>query len=139
MLKNTKRALFASVALIWLCACSQEGANTAAPASTPSSAATASESKPSGPAYVVPGELTGCTQGKVVTLKWDFRSIHPEVTEVEILTGTPATETLFAAGGPTGEAPTGPWAYPGTMFVIKNKADGKELSRVVVAGQACPG
>lgn len=140
MLTSTTRTLFLSVALIGLCACSQESTNTASPSSTPPSApAAAVESIPSGPAYVVPGELTDCTQGKIVTLKWDFRATNPEVSDVEILTGAPGHETLFAAGGPNGDAPTGPWASPGTAFIIKNKTDGKELSRVVVSGPACAG
>lgn len=139
MINSTTRAFFVSVALIALCACSQESTNTASPSSTPASAPTAVESKPSGPAYVVPDELTDCTQGKIVTLKWDFRATNPEISNVEILTGAPGHETLFAAGGPNGEAPTGPWASPGTAFIIKNKTDGKELSRVVVSGPACTG
>lgn len=120
-----------------LAACSrQEPAGPSEPASvTP---ATTTAEKPSGPAYLTPASLADCAQGSVVTLTWDFRTSQPPVGEVEVFTGAPEHETLFAAGGPNGQAPTGAWAYPGTVFILKDKVDGRELERVTVTGPACP-
>jgi hypothetical protein len=120
-----------------LAACArQEAAGTPEPSSaTP---ATTTADQPSGPAYVSPANLADCTRGSVVTLTWDFRTSQPAVGEVEVFTGGPGHETLFAAGGPNGQAPTGAWAYPGTVFILKDKVDGRELERVTVAGPACP-
>lgn len=140
MLSTSARAFVVIPIVIGLSACSPESTPHAASSSAPaSSTPTIGEKEATGPAYVVPSELASCTEGKVVTLKWDFRSTHPDVSDVEILTGAPTKETLFAAGGPNGEALTGAWAYPGTIFIIKNKADGTELNRVIVSGPSCLG
>ena len=64
----------------------------------------------------------------------------PDITDVEIWTGVPGKQTLFAAGGYAGEASTvQPWAHPGTTFSIRNKADGAEVASVVVEGPDCAG
>jgi len=93
--------------------------------------------KPDGAVSIDPAELGSCDVGAVVTVRWDMRATNPAVTDVEIWTGAPGKETIFAAGGYAGEAATGPWAYPGTTFLVRNKADGAELARAVVGGPSC--
>lgn len=93
---------------------------------------------PVGAVFITPAQLPSCEPGAVVTVHWDLREIHPEVTEVEIWTGPAGNQTLFAAGGFAGEASTEqPWARPGTAFSVRNKADGEEVANVVVGGPSC--
>lgn len=99
--------------------------------------AKASPAEVAGPVSVDPAELTSCVVGSVVTVRWDLRPTHPNVADVEIFTGQPGKETIFAAGGFAGEAATGPWARPGTTFLVRNKADGTEVAKAVVGGPTC--
>lgn len=142
--------LLGAVLALSLAACSRETPADSAPGSTTeqppaaegSAEATAPEPvenrDPTGSAYTVPSTLADCAQGRIVTLKWDFRTSHPNVSDLEVYTGAPGKETLFAAGGNPGEAATGPWAYPGTVFLLKDKASGEELTQVKVLGPDCP-
>ncbi|MEO6138029.1 MAG: hypothetical protein ABIP11_05085 [Luteimonas sp.] len=93
---------------------------------------------PTGPVSIDPATLSSCT-GAIVTVRWDIRAAHPDVKEIEVWTGS-ATHplTLFAAGAPSGEAKTGQWAGPGSIFAIKDKASGQELARATAQGPACP-
>lgn len=136
-MKSLSRVLMVSMLALIVGACSKadQDQSTAKPsAATPTPQDSA---PPSGPAYASPARLSSCTQGAVVTLKWDMRAIQPLVTEVEVTTGTAPNETLFALGGPVDEAATGAWARPGTSFTIRDKASGQELARVVVDGPDC--
>lgn len=112
----------------------------AATASAPTEVAAANPAAPTGPFYVVPAKLDACEPGAVVVVHWDMRKTRPDITDVEIWTGVPGKQTLFAAGGYAGEASTGqPWAHPSTTFSLRNKADGKEVATAVVDGPACSG
>lgn len=92
------------------------------------------------PLYLVPAKLDACEPGAVVVVHWDMRKTRPDITDVEIWTGAPGSQTLFAAGGYTGEASTGqPWAQPGTTFTVRNKADNAEVATSVVGGPPCGG
>jgi hypothetical protein len=87
---------------------------------------------------IVPAELQSCGNA-VVTIKWDAGKAGISAAETEIWVGSSADDLkLFSAGGAAGEAQTGPWARPGSYFVLKNKADGKEIGHAVVAGPVCP-
>lgn len=93
-----------------------------------------------GPLYLIPAKLDACEPGAVVVVHWDMRKTRPDITDVEIWTGVPGKQTLFAAGGYAGEASTvQPWAHPNTTFSLRNKADGKEVASAVVGGPACGG
>lgn len=130
-----------------LAACSQsstppqaaDAPDATAPA-TASAPADAAPAAPTGPVYLTPAKLDACEPGAVVVVHWDMRKTHPDITDVEIWTGVPGKQTLFAAGGYAGEASTvQPWAHPGTTFSIRNKADGAEVASVVVEGPDCAG
>lgn len=109
----------------------------AVPADAPATQAT--EAAP-GVMSVSPARLETCEPGAVVVVRWNMRPAHPEVSDVEIWTGPEGHQTIFAAGGYTGEASTGqPWAHPGTIFSLRNKADGVEVATAVVDGPSCGG
>lgn len=137
-MKNFLRTLATLVLGTTIAACSQadqdqpDAERATAGASTPQSA-----KQTSGPAYAIPDRLSNCTQGSVVELKWDFRTVQPSASEIEIMTGIPPNETLFAVGGPSDKAATGAWALPGTSFTFKDKASGQELAKVIVEGPDC--
>ncbi len=127
-------ALLASLA-----ACKQtQTPNAVAGASAPVKIAAETPPVPDGPVYLVPAKLAACEPGAVVVVHWDMRKTRPDIANVEIWTGAPGTQTLFAAGGYAGEASTTqPWARPGTTFSVRNKADGKEVATAVVEGPSC--
>lgn len=145
---NIKHLSILSVLALTVAAgCSQNGApepsTTAAQPEVPVVAATAEA--PVAAASVkgtnnllsaTPGEAS-CDSGAEVKLTWNA-SANPAIAETELLVGEGQSSKIFAAGGPTGEADTGPWVYSGTVFVLRNKSDQAELDRVVIAGPTCP-
>ena len=62
----------------------------------------------------------------VTTISWNA----PGAAIVEVRIGGP-DGTLFAAGGPTGSAPTGPWVTDGMTFYLQDANAGKTLATVV--------
>jgi hypothetical protein len=133
-MSNYRVSLTSIIAItIGLSACQQSSS----PADRGDHASKETTSQISNQIFVEPATLSSCGVGKIVTVKWDVRAEKPAITDVEIFTGAPMKETLFAAGGPTGEAATGPWASPGTVFILKNKADGKNVAHIVVGGPTC--
>ncbi|MGD0580748.1 MAG: OmcA/MtrC family decaheme c-type cytochrome, partial [Bryobacteraceae bacterium] len=48
------------------------------------------------------------------------------------------TGPLFASGGATGSVPTGPWAYPGGMFYLIDKATGNTLASLTLLASGTP-
>lgn len=93
--------------------------------------------KTSSAIYTVPAEVSNCN-GAVVTVKWDATKAGVSTEATEVWVGYSASDgKLFAAGGTAGEAQTGPWARPGSYFLLKNKVDGKEIGHAVIGGPAC--
>lgn len=84
-----------------------------------------------------PATLTSCDPA-VVKVHWDVAKRHPDVTTVEIHVIAPgeAAGKLFAAGGATDTAPTGPWAKSGVIFQARDPA-GNELDRITLGGPDC--
>ena len=122
------------------CNQSQSPAESSGASETAAATTTAAETpaKPAGPVYLTPAKLDSCTQGAIVIVHWDMRATHPEISDVEIWTGPPGNQTIFAAGGYAGEASTQkPWATPGTTFSVRNKTDGAEVASAVVEGPNC--
>ena len=132
-------AVVATVSL--LAACSQKGEPDAVAAPAAEASATAEAATPASTAVdptfsVDPASMTSC-DSVIATVKWDIRTEHPAVSEIEILVGPDSAPTLFAASGNYGEIKTGPWTAPGETFRLRDKATGLELERLVVTGPAC--
>jgi hypothetical protein len=129
----------ATLLMMGLSACQPSDTDTSKNAASPASApSVATAPAPTGPVTIEPASLTSCETGAVVTVRWDIRKEHPDVKDIEVWTGS-ATHplTLFTASGTAGEAKTGPWAGPGSIFAVKDRATGQELARATVQGPAC--
>ncbi len=139
MRRSLSHLVVTLVLLASLAACQQPQTPAAAvDASAPANVPAEASPIPDGPVYLVPAKLAACEPGAVVVVHWDMRKTRPDITDVEIWTGAPGSQTLFAAGGYTGEASTTqPWASPGTTFSVRNKADGVEVATAVVDGPSC--
>lgn len=84
-----------------------------------------------------PVTMKSC-DGIVATVHWDASKVGANTDSTEIWVGPSDGDTkLFSAGGATGDTKTGPWAHPGTHFVLKNKQDGKVLGEAVIGGPTC--
>lgn len=130
----------ATLLLLALVGCQQSAPETATQTERAPTTDQPAESAPvaQGPITLEPANLASCDIGAELSVKWDVRVAHPEVTETEIWTGSATPElTLFAASGPYGEAKTGAWASPGSIFAVRDRATGKELARAVVQGPSC--
>lgn len=77
-----------------------------------------------------------CNIGAVTKFHWDTTA-GPEIAAVELFVGDDANAKLFAAGGPVGDAESGPWVYSGTVFVLRESSNRTELDRVVISGPTC--
>jgi hypothetical protein len=86
---------------------------------------------------VTPSSMAACHPAAVADVRWDA-SRHAGVNTVLIYVGTGSSEKLFAEGGATGDAKTGPWVRPGTVFTAKAKYSGNVLGTVTIAGPTCP-
>lgn len=134
--------------LLALCACDGGPAPTGVSAETPVVMPTPSTAVPVPPATIAstmgrgilradPETLSKC-ESATVSISWDASKLYPALTAVEIhVTATgEATGKLFAAGGATGTATTGPWAKPGLVFVARDTI-GNELDRITLGGPVC--
>ena len=79
-----------------------------------------------------PINLQSC-EPSVVEISWDITALAPDVADVEVYAG----DALFASGGATGTAPTGPWVIPGGRFIMKSKGSGDVLDELLVGGPDC--
>lgn len=85
-----------------------------------------------------PDSLSNCEVGTEVLVKWDVKREYPDVKDVQIFVAAEGKELLFAEGTAEGESKTGPWVRPGTpRFIVKNKANNKELGSAVLNGSKC--
>lgn len=85
-----------------------------------------------------PLSLAVCEPAAEVTVKWDVRSVYPDVHNVQVFVKSDNSENLFAEGIAWGDAKTGPWARPGKpIFVLKDKANGKVLVEATISGPKC--
>jgi hypothetical protein len=88
---------------------------------------------------VEPSSIASCDSGVTTTVNWNAQAAHVTTTATQIWVGPNATDLkLFSEGGSNGKTQTGPWTFPGTHFVLKNKTDGKVLADVTVGGPKCP-
>jgi len=66
-----------------------------------------------------------------VTISWNA----PGHASVDVHLSSP-TGTVFAGGGPTGSAPTGPWAFPGLAFYLVDNNTSDTLATVTLTSMA---
>lgn len=80
---------------------------------------------------------TSCETGVPAKISWDISSI-PDSSAVEVFVyrGNDS-ESLFSAGGATGEAETGPWVYSGTTFALYDAEKKQQLDKLVIPGSDC--
>lgn len=84
-----------------------------------------------------PATMKSC-DGIVATVHWNASKVGINANSTEIWVGPSDGDTkVFSAGGASGDTQTGPWARPGTRFLLKNKQDGKVLGEAIVGGPAC--
>lgn len=129
--------LLPAAALLLLAACQHSSQETAAPASSATSASAVTAPVTANVLSVTPSSMAACNPAAVADVHWNA-SRHAGVNAVQIYVGTGSSEKLFAEGGATGDARTGPWVRPGTVFTAKAKDSGTVLGTVVVAGPTCP-
>jgi hypothetical protein len=110
---------------------------TAAPATT--APTTAAPAAATAQFSVDPAQLQLCDKTMHVgTLTWDATML-PGVHRVEIWLAPRGKEPkLFAKLPAKGTKVTGNWVKAGSTFVLKDVNGGTELSRIEVAGVACP-
>lgn len=144
-MKTTAHIAIAITAALMLAACQQEAPGSATPAPQ---AATQHPPAPVAADVIAPvtnplinispANMTACNPAAVGIVKWDVRSAHPESAAVSIYAGTGPDAKLFASGGPTGDAKTGPWVHPGSQFQLKDQVTGQDLGLIIVGGPKCP-
>ena len=129
-------------AALLLAACQHSSQETAAAVAAASSAksalaATATAPATAGVLSVTPSSMAACDPAAVADVHWNT-SRHAGVNIVQIYISTGSSEKLFAEGGATGDAKTGPWVRPGTVFTAKAKDSGTVLGMVTISGPTCP-
>ena len=134
-----KAIVLLPVTALLLAVCQHSSQETAAPASSARSAPAATATAPAtvGVLSVTPSSMAACDPAAVADVYWNA-SRHVGVNTVQIYIGTGSSEKLFAAGGATGDAKTGPWVRPGTVFTAKAKDSGTVLGTVTISGPTCP-
>ena len=132
-----KAIVLLPAAALLLAACQHSSQETATPAASASAPATVSTPATAAVLSVTPSSMAACDPAAVADVHWDASS-HAGVNAVQIYVGSGSSEKLFAEGGATGDAKTGPWVRPGTVFTAKAKDSGKILGAVTVAGPTCP-
>ena len=133
--------LLASLLTLLLAACGRGPEEAPAPVDAPSAApAPAPDTKLQGQKGLLSGNLDAlptCAVSTTLTLDWNIGG-SPATESVKLYVGDGPEAKLFAAGGASGNAKTGPWVSPGAIFVLRNGTDEAELDRVVIPGAACP-
>jgi hypothetical protein len=84
-----------------------------------------------------PPLLKDCEVGKEVIVNWNVEIAHPNVTSISIYITDGVKETLFAQGGAVGNSKTGPWARPGTHFILRDNETKKMLEESTIDGPKC--
>lgn len=144
----TLRVLSVLALAVSLAACNKPVADGDVAAPVPADSTTpAAEAAPAPPAEPVAGAAgllkasagtASCDTGSDIRFDWDV-STRPEVSTAEVWVGEGPEAKLFTAGGAQGGESTGPWVKPATVFILRDKATGSELDRIVIAGPACSG
>lgn len=88
---------------------------------------------------VDPGQLLRCEGNRrmTATLRWTVKDASVKAVAIQVQDRGAAERKLFAEGGPSGEARTGPWVGDGTRFILKDADGGRELAAYEVTGLPC--
>ena len=84
-----------------------------------------------------PELLEDCKQGHEVNVNWDIKGAYPNTKNIALYVGGGGKESLFAQGGITGSAKTGPWAFPGTHFTLRDNDTKQLLEEASIDGPKC--
>lgn len=137
MFKPTRFLLPAAMLMLAVTGCQQ--ASAPAPVAAAGGQSGGVQATSNAALSVVPATIAKCDPGVEATVNWDAQSAHAATNSTEVWVGTSSADLkLFAAGASKGQAQTGPWTHPGTLFVLKNKVDGKVLADARVGGPVCP-
>ena len=85
---------------------------------------------------IEPATLRDCV-ASVTNVAWDLSATLPGQNAVEVWTGEGDSAKLFASGGNTGEAMTGPWTTPGITFSLRLAGETETVAHAIVGGPAC--
>lgn len=133
----------AIAACLVLAACSSE----TAPPTEGTAAASKNESTPAAPVEMVeavssdkfsvnPRSVTQCDPASEVTVSWNYPEL-PADSKLELYVDSDGSEKLFAVSINMDTAKTGPWARPGTRFVLKSESTKEVVAEAVVGGPRC--
>lgn len=137
-------ALATTLLLVTACG---PGSGTGTPAATPASEASASAQPPQAAASVEPAKTSGiwfepaglsaCARPDKVMVHWNASSFEGVKAVDIIAVGKTGKEVLFLSAGRSGSRESGVWMRAGSQMILRNKADGTELSRATVEAIPC--
>ena len=142
-MKNAFFLFLAVLASIVLAACKptvQPAPEAAAPDTSESSpileVVPVEENAHSGDSMLWADALQTCEKNQIARIFWSKDAIAGGAARIEL--GDGENPSVFARIGKPGEKETGPWAGPGTTFVLRGDIDGIERSRLILpAPQGC--
>jgi hypothetical protein len=85
---------------------------------------------------VVPTKLRVCDPPKQVRVKWNAHAASVETVKVFVV-GDDGKETLLLFKGAKGSENTGPWTKAGTVFILKDADETRQLAKFVVGSEKC--
>lgn len=140
--------LFSLSAALALAGCQQESAPAAS--ATPAAATTPTTTSAVPAAHVAtiaavtnpllsiePANMTACDPAVTAVVKWDVRKAHSELSTVSVWAGSGPTAKLFITSGASGQAETGQWVRPGSIFELRNPSTDEVLGQIKVGGPVC--
>lgn len=95
-----------------------------------------SEATPGVEFNVVPDKLRICDPPRAVKVSWNAAAAGVSVVKI-FVRGEAVADKLFASGGATGSADTGPWVSAETVFILKDGGETKQLAKIVVGSKTC--
>jgi hypothetical protein len=120
-------------------ACSQDRQSIPAANRAPDAGKTEARSAVTGILQLQPASLRECELqqgvGAVETVIWDASATKGSTAKIWVQ-ASGGERKLWTAGGATGNQATGPWVFPGTVFVLTD-GDDKVLAQVTAVAKPC--
>lgn len=123
------------------------GSGTGTPAATPASEPSSSAQQAQAVVPVEPAKTSGiwfepaglreCARPDKVMVHWNANSFEGVKAVDIIAVGKTGKEVLFLSAGRSGSRESGVWMRAGSQMILRNKADGTELSRATVESIPC--